>query len=379
MFSIGIDCSRCRSGGSKAHIIGILSQLIPTQHDISYVHIWSYQSLLDCLPEKPWLIKHNHIFIEKNIATQLIWQFIILPFHLLILKCNILFTADSSSVCLFSPSVVLNQDILAYEPNIVKKYRFRSSYYRLICIKYIQNFCMKRASAVIFLSKYASKLVQKSTGKLPNFVHIPHGIDEEFRKNLKTSHNQLNKKNNEPIKFIYVSNTDIYKNQTVVVEAVSLLREAGYNIDLDLIGGGSGKPQVKLKAMVKKCDPNNEFVKLRPFVKHSSIPKLLAKADVFVFASSVETWGITLAEAMAVGLPILCSNRSSLPEVLGDCGIYFDPESTLSLYNACLHLFSNPDLFYKLAKAARSRSSCYTWANCAKLTFDFIRTTYISS
>ena len=377
MVSIGIDSSRCRSGGSKAHLIGILSNFDPAQSVVSVIHIWSYQSLLDSLPDKPWLVKHNHLFLEGSIILQLFWQFFLLPFYLLKSKCDILFTADTSSMCLFSPSVVFNQDILAYEPLIVKKYRYRSSYFRLIFIKYIQNICISRSSGVIFLSKYSSALVQSSLGSLPNYVHIPHGIDDSFRLTSNLRQDRIPDFDG-PINFLYISNTDFYKNQPVVVSAVNLLRSAGYNVTLELIGGGCGPAQLILENLVNEYDPYSEFIKLTPFVDHSTLPAIIANADVFVFASSVESWGITLAEAMAVGLPILCSNRSSLPEVLGDTGIYFDPDSALSLYYASLHLFSHPNLFYELPQATRSRAASYTWHKCANLTFDFILSTLLS-
>ena len=51
----------------------------------------------------------------------------------------------------------------------------------------------------------------------------------------------------------------------------------------------------------------------------------------FVFASSSETFGITLLEGMAIGMPIVCSNKSSLPEIFNNSGLYFDPKNDLQL------------------------------------------------
>ena len=55
------------------------------------------------------------------------------------------------------------------------------------------------------------------------------------------------------------------------------------------------------------------------------------KSDIFVFASNSETFGITLLEAMSQAVPIVCSNQSSLPEVLQDGGLYFDPSNYIDL------------------------------------------------
>jgi len=69
---------------------------------------------------------------------------------------------------------------------------------------------------------------------------------------------------------------------------------------------------------------------------------MMMQADLFVFASSCETFGISLLEAMAVGLPIACSNKSSLPETLQDGGEYFDPEDDQSIASAVKRLILDP-------------------------------------
>jgi len=56
---VGIDASRNRSGGAKAHLIGIISEGDPLKHGIREVHIWAFKTLLDALPNKLWLVKHN--------------------------------------------------------------------------------------------------------------------------------------------------------------------------------------------------------------------------------------------------------------------------------------------------------------------------------
>ena len=64
---IGIDASRNRSGGAQAHLIGILSSLNPEKHGIIEVHIWSFSSLLNLIPDQSWLIKHNPPTLEQSL------------------------------------------------------------------------------------------------------------------------------------------------------------------------------------------------------------------------------------------------------------------------------------------------------------------------
>jgi glycosyltransferase involved in cell wall biosynthesis len=110
------------------------------------------------------------------------------------------------------------------------------------------------------------------------------------------------------------------------------------------------------------------------FVKHDDLPALLAGANLFVFASSCENMPNTLIEAMAIGLPIACSNRGPMPEVLRDGGVYFDPESYLSIAASIESLLRNAELRRSLADRAKRLSSQYSWSRCATETWTFLKT-----
>jgi glycosyltransferase involved in cell wall biosynthesis len=91
-----------------------------------------------------------------------------------------------------------------------------------------------------------------------------------------------------------------------------------------------------------------------------------------VFASSCETFGQILVEAMSAGLPIACSNRSVMPELLGDAGVYFDPEQPAEIASAIRTLFDSPELRSRLARESFKKAKNYSWARCADETFSFI-------
>ena len=72
--NIGIDASRCRSGGAISHLIGILSFLKPDDYGISKIYLWSFKNLLNSIPNFPWLIKVEENDLQKNLYYQLKWQ-----------------------------------------------------------------------------------------------------------------------------------------------------------------------------------------------------------------------------------------------------------------------------------------------------------------
>jgi len=372
LITLGIDASRNRSGGAQAHLIGLLSEFNPREHGVNLVHVWAYQELLDKLPNSTWLVKHYSPYLEQSLIHQIFWQGFILSKELRRYSCDILFATDASTFCFFSPLIVLSQDMLSYEPGVMSYFGISLARLRLILILLIQNLAFKRALGVIFLTKYASSIIQKSCGKLKNFAHIPHGVskltlDGDLATN-RFSENYLNR----VINCLYISNCDLYKHQWVVVEAISIMRNQGYNLKLSLVGGGSGKAQSLLEKAILNYDPLHNFVTQTPFVPHSEISRLLMASDLFIFASSCENMPITLIEAMAVGLPIACSDRGPMPEVLNKGGVYFDPENPTSIVEALKALILSQKTRLDCSKFAIDLSAEYSWKRCSNDTLDFI-------
>jgi glycosyltransferase involved in cell wall biosynthesis len=374
---VGIDASRNRSGGAKAHLIGILTECDPEKYGIKEIHVWAFRSLLDQLPERPWLIKHNPVALEQSLLRQLGWQATVLAGEVKSAGCDILFTTDASTLCRFNPMVVLSQDMLSYEPGVMRYFGYGFARLRLLAILLLQNMSFKRASGVIFLTHYAGKIIQNSCGLLPSVAYIPHGVDVSFQqtKVLRSWPIMYER----PIRCIYVSNAEMYKHQWVVVHAISLLRKRGYDLTLTLVGGGDGPAHRLLQSAIAESDDSGHFVEQREFLPHAELPALLANADLFIFASSCENMPVTLVEAMAVGLPIACSGRGPMPEVLEDGGVYFDPENAVSIASAIEQIILSDFLRSTIATKAKSLSEQYSWKRCADETFGFITHTYLRS
>ena len=375
-YHVGIDASRNRSGGARAHITGILTEGNPIKYGIREVHVWAYRSLLDSIPDRPWLIKHSPKELEQKLGKQLLWQATKLSKEVVAAGCNILFTTDASTLCRFRPMVVMNQDMLSYEPGVMRNYRFTRARLRLLTILIVQNQAMRFADGVIFLTRYAAQVIQHKTGKLNRIAIIPHGVDLAFKRNPLVR--PWPREKGPPIYCLYVSNIDMYKHQWEVVQAITKLRNRGHDINLVLAGGGSGRAQQILDDEISVSDPQRLFVEDRGFVKHDELPSLLSNANLFVFASSCENFPVTLLEAMTTGLPIACSNRGPMPEVLADGGVYFDPENSDSIADAVEQLITNASLREKVARRAKTLSEQYSWSRCANETWAFIVDTYRS-
>jgi glycosyltransferase involved in cell wall biosynthesis len=96
-------------------------------------------------------------------------------------------------------------------------------------------------------------------------------------------------------------------------------------------------------------------------VNRKTLIKNLKDSDIFVFASSTETFGISLLEAMAIGMPIVCSNKSSLPEILQNGGLYFNPKNYLELSNQIELFITNKKIRKKKSEQARDLAFKFSW------------------
>jgi glycosyltransferase involved in cell wall biosynthesis len=367
---LGINASRARSGGAIAHLVGLLEAVEPGAFGVQEIHVWSYPGLLAALPQANWLVKHAPVELERSLLRQLLWERYSLPAELRSTQCSVLLNVDAGSVCRFRPAVTMSRDMLSYEPGEIERYGLSVARLRLIALRYVQNASLKSADGAIFLTKYAAHVIQQSCGTLRNVAHVPHGVSAAFR--MRERAQLVEASTGRPIRCLYVSNALPYKHQWNVVKAVAGLRQAGLDLHLLLVGGGEGWARRRLTAQIAQSDPDGRFVTQYDFVPQQTLPGMLADADLFVFASSCENMPNTLVEAMSAGLPIACSNRGPMPEVLEDGGVYFDPEQPASIAAAIADLVVDPVRRARLATRAEEISRKFSWERCARETLSFV-------
>lgn len=361
--TVGVDASRNRSGGAIAHIKGLISGADPRPHGISIVHLWAHDALLDAVDERPWLVKHPVPATRGSIVSQIMWQRFDLPALARRLGVQALFNTDAGSVCTFSPSVTLSQDMLSFEPGEIERYPWPSrARIRLELLRFIQLNRLKKSTVALFLTEHARRVISELTRLKASSV-VAHGIDARF---FEAALGRRVFPDNGQIHCLYVSNAAPYKHQWQVVEAIARLRaRTGADLRLRLVGGGSGPAMDRLQAAITAHDPSRSFVVQDAFIPSSGIIDALRSADLFIFASSCENLPITLLEAMASGLPIASSDRGPMPEVLGADGFYFDPERPDTIAAAVQRLVSEQSAREHSARSGRERAMQYTWARSA--------------
>jgi glycosyltransferase involved in cell wall biosynthesis len=111
-------------------------------------------------------------------------------------------------------------------------------------------------------------------------------------------------------------------------------------------------------------------VRFTGWVDDATLEALYRAACCFVFPSLAEGFGLPVLEALARGVPVACSNASSLPEIAGDAALYFDPYDTGAIAHAVDRLLADEELRSRLSAAGQERAKRFTWAETARRTID---------
>lgn len=369
---IGIDASNLRGGGGITHLIELLTAADATLDRFDRVVVWGGRTTLDRLPDRPWLQKINPAPLDGGFVSRARWKHFALDREAAT-ECDLLFAPGGFYVGAFRPFVTMSRNMLPFDPPSAALYGWSLMRLRLAALTRLQTRTFRMANGTIFLTNVARQNVERITGPLRGLTRVvPHGVNDRYRMAPRPQRAIEAYSIERPFRLLYVSIVDVYKHQWVVADAVSRLRRAGMPVVLDLIGHAYPRALDNLRAAMREHDPKGETVYYLGDMPNQRLHEAYARADAFVFASSCENMPNILIEAMAAGLPIACSNRSVMPEVIGDAGLLFDPESADSAATAIGTLVGNAELRAALANTAYTGAMRYSWASCARQTFEFL-------
>jgi glycosyltransferase involved in cell wall biosynthesis len=167
-----------------------------------------------------------------------------------------------------------------------------------------------------------------------------------------------------------------HKNLLALIDALAEL--AADARPVLVLPGYPTEHEVTLRARAREVGVD-EDVRFPAWVSDEELEGLWAIARAFVFPSLYEGFGLPVLEAMARGVPVACSDASSLPEVAGDAALLFDPRSPEQLAGALRRLLDDDGLRERLREAGRARAREFTWERTARMTLDVYARTLASS
>lgn len=206
---------------------------------------------------------------------------------------------------------------------------------------------------------------------------VPLGKNEQFARISDSSLLAITREQYKlPQTFIlYVGTIEPRKNLDLLFRAYGQL-SADLRTEVKLVvAGGLGWRYEPLLSILREQGLEND-VHFTGYVSDEHLPALYNLANIFVYPSLYEGFGLPVLEAMACGLPVVVSNRSSLPEVVGDAGILIDPTNVKELARILESLLKDRGQRKKLAAASLAQAQKFSWRATAEAILEALRLTY---
>lgn len=246
--------------------------------------------------------------------------------------------------------VVTVHDLFTFKLNYAKKTQVQE--------RRVLKIMEKKACRVIAVSQSTrDDLIEMVPGLASRTVVIHEGVDERFfSADDKT---EIFKKYGIQSPYIlYVGAADAHKNLLRLVNVYKRLSDI-FPHSLVLAGKITARHRPVME-LVKELNLNDRVV-FTNTVSTDDLPGIYKKADLFILPSLYEGFGLVLLEALACGTPVVASRISSIPEVVGDAGEFFDPYNEDNMYDVCRDVLSDFELRKKMRILGISRARQFSW------------------
>jgi glycosyltransferase involved in cell wall biosynthesis len=355
---IGIDIRDLKIAKTGAHTY--LSELCKAinnnKHDLQFEYVF-----LDTrLP----------IFTGSNIIGKLweqfnyiLWKQVTLPIKAWLNGCNLVFCTDY-----FVPYIHLGfTTVPVFHDAFFWEYPAHYNKYWLWFFNTIGISAAKKSSAIVTVTNYAKDQIAKYSGiDATKIVPIHIGPKSSIAEN---EFGAVVDHNLEPLlskKYIlHVGTIEKRKNLTTLLAAFEMLLENNpQDLYLIIVGQKSNKPTLKDDAVFEMVAAScllKEHVIFTGFLSDSQTAQLYKHAELYVFPSVNEGFGIPILEAFAHKVPVLVSNNSCLPEVAGNAAIGFDPYNPDALSTLIAQTINDTALQQSLQQKGTERLAHFSW------------------
>lgn len=228
----------------------------------------------------------------------------------------------------------------------------------------------KKADRIITISEFTKKDLVKTYNIDPDKIIVAHcAVDSRTFKKTRIS-SSIKKKYNLPNRYLlYLGTVEPRKNITKLVKAYSSLPQAIKEQFPLVLAGGGGWNDREIKYAIDRASKSSSII-LPGYIEEDDIPALYSGAELFLYPSHFEGFGMQILEAMACGTPVITANNSSLPEVGGDAAYYVDDSSVESIKKGIEKLLSEPGLREVLVKRGKHQIKKFSWEKSAQKIID---------
>jgi glycosyltransferase involved in cell wall biosynthesis len=231
---------------------------------------------------------------------------------------------------------------------------------------------LKKADRIITVSEFSKHEIINYLDYPPERIHVipgavEHSIyypnhDKKILKHLDISESQKI--------ILYVGSETPRMNVSTIIKALHQLKKQFPNVKLVKIGDPqSYGAREQLLMLIKNLHLENDVIFLG-YVPEEELPLWYNAADILVYPCSYAGFGLPPIEAMACGTPVITSNTTSLPEVVGEAGLMINPNDDSMMAIKMHDILTNHDLKNDLIRKGLKRSKCFDWNQSAKKTLE---------
>ena len=235
----------------------------------------------------------------------------------------------------------------------------------------------------LFSVKWSSKIIVPSENTKKDLVKF-YGVDEGKIKvvyhgvdSSKYQVASIKRQDKKSFDILFVGRLEKRKNLVNLIKAFDMFnnqsrrRYSGMSPSRLIIAGKTGFGFKEIKKTIQESSFSKDII-LKNYISEEEKDELYKKADLFILPSLYEGFGLPVLEAMNYGVPVICSNASSLPEVAGDAALLIDPNNTQEIAEAMNKVFNDDDLRNKMIEKGFENVKRFNWKKCAKETADVL-------
>jgi glycosyltransferase involved in cell wall biosynthesis len=317
-------------------------------------------------PPNPGLTLRTSWLPTTHPLVRIGWEQLVQPFVLWQEKIDLLhslaFVTPLVSPC---PSVVTIYDLSF----IIFPRHFK--YLKCLYLTLLTRLSARKARRIITISESTKRDTARLLGVSAEKIDIVYcGVDKAFHPLPGREVASFRQKRGLPERMIlFVGTIEPRKNVARLVEAYSRLRDGQVKL---VIGGARGWLYEEVFARVEELELTGDVL-FPGYIPPDELPLWYNAAELFVYPSLYEGFGLPPLEAMACGTPVITSNVSSLPEVVGEAGLTVDPMDSMGLAEAMNQVLADEALRQSMRERGLSRASRFSWAKAARETVGVYR------
>ncbi len=359
------DKAGYRSAGIKNYIYQLLRNLPEASEEFSYKVFTGLHKA--SLPMELEVFRTR--WPTDNPAVRIMWEQTVQPFLLKKVSPDIYHALAFAGPIAWHGRTVVTVYDLSFK-------RFPEAFNPLkrLYLSLMTGITLKKAQMAIAISRSTKEDIVRFWGIPEEKISIAYGgVSRRFRPLSEDLVDSFRRKWGLPKDFLlYLGTLEPRKNLVRLVRAYSMAYKMDHSLPPLIIAGARGWYYQDIFDTVHQLYMDGRVI-FPGFIPDEDLPLWYNAAGMFIYPSLFEGFGLPVLEAMACGTPVIASNTSSIPEVVGDAGILIRPEEEESMAQAMVSLWKNESLRSRLSEKGIRQAGKFDWLETARATVDTYR------